>query len=234
MNWFKFYGTEYLADQKVLELSACERSCWITLLSYASQGNGTIKNVSEPKLMQQAGVGYGKDEWDETRGVLNHFKKLGMITVSNGVITVCNWKKRQESSLTNAERQAKFRERNKEVTDSNERVTLDKKRVEEIREDKKELNTSPQTAGFKTNYLSKFKTPKKIYSSKHLLASEISVWAAEKLKIPMLMKFCGDKGEQFVRECWATAKDSGAKDPVAIFMHEYGKVKINLGEKVKI
>jgi len=91
-----------------------------------------------------------------------------------------------------------------------------------------ELNPAPKSAG----YMAKFKTPKKIYSSKHLLASEISEWAAGKLKIPMLMKFCDAKGEQFVRDCWAQAKDSNARDKIAIFMFNYGNLKVVTKEKI--
>lgn len=144
MNWFKFYGTEYLSDPKMLALSAAERSCWITLLSYASQNNGVVKNLTEEHLMSQSGIYWNGEEWDVTKGVLIKFKKLNMLRLNNGIVTVCNWKKRQETSLSNAERQAKFRERNKDVTESNTEVTLDKNREDKNREDKSESITPRQ------------------------------------------------------------------------------------------
>ena len=115
-HWFKFYGGEYLSDPKMLALSACERSCWLTLLCYASMEDfdGTVRYLSEDQLMAQAGVNFNEDEWKRTKGVLDHLQELGMLRQSNGEITLTNWKKRQETFLTNAERQARFRERHKD------------------------------------------------------------------------------------------------------------------------
>lgn len=137
LPWFKFYGSDYISDQKILELSAAERSCWITLLAYASQDNGYVKHLSEHKLMTQAGVDFMKDEWKETEGVLKHFKKLGMIRLDNGVITIVNWGKRQERAMTAYERLKKHRAK---ITDDNAEITPrnanDNPRVDKSREDK--------------------------------------------------------------------------------------------------
>lgn len=125
-QWFKFYGGEYLSDPKMLALSACERSCWLTLLCYASmEGNdGVVRYLNESQLMAQSGIHFEEDEWTRTKGVLEHLERLGMVRISNGEVTVLNWKKRQEAFLTNAERQARFREKNKIVAlDSNADVT---------------------------------------------------------------------------------------------------------------
>lgn len=131
MKWFKFYGQDYLSDPKVLALTACERSCWITILAYASvNDNGEITYLSEEQLMIQAGVSPMHDEWGTTQGVLEKFKKLQMITLDNEVITVLNWQKRQETNLTSYERVKRYREkkRNDNVNDND--------RVEENRIDK--------------------------------------------------------------------------------------------------
>lgn len=71
------------------------------------------------------------DEWGATQGVLEKFKKLQMITLDNELITVLNWQKRQETSLTSYERVKRYREkkRNDNVNDND--------RVEENRIDKK-------------------------------------------------------------------------------------------------
>lgn len=138
MEWFKFYGGEYLSDPKMLMLTACERSCWMTLLSFASvaEDGGRVKYLSEPQLMTAANVSPMHEEWDLTVGVLKKFEELGMIEQSNGIITVKNWGKRQESYLTNAQRQARFRDKRKsnaEITDvllqSNARI--EENRIEE-------------------------------------------------------------------------------------------------------
>lgn len=140
-QWFKFYGPEYLSDPKILSLCATRRSCWITLLCFASVANdgGRIKYLPEESLMVQAGVDPNSDEWEVTRGCYAKFKELGMIDISdNGVVTVLNWNKRQESFLTNAERQARYRERhssNAKVTRPLKKVTLEEKRIEKNRKD---------------------------------------------------------------------------------------------------
>lgn len=139
-HWFKFYGGEYLSDPKMLALSASERSCWLTLLCFASmtEGDGTIRYLTESQLMVQAGVKFDGPEWDHTKGVLDHLQELGMIQQSNGEITIKNWRKRQEMMLSNAERQARFRAKrdsNAKVTqmsqNSNERI--EENRIEENR-----------------------------------------------------------------------------------------------------
>lgn len=140
-HWFKFYGGEYLSDPKMLALTACERSCWITLLSYASGDDfeGVVRYLSEDQLMAQAGVNFNEEEWNRTKGVLDHLQQLGMIRQSNGEITIVNWNKRQETFLTNAERQARFRDkkkRNAEVTDgrNESNARLDKTRLDKTRD----------------------------------------------------------------------------------------------------
>jgi|ERR1017187_7569178 hypothetical protein len=224
--WFKFYGMEYLGDPKIDSLSPAARSCWITLLCYASENGGVVFHLSEQNLMLRAGLDVTRDEWDDNVGVLSRFVKLDMIEMDdNGVITLKNWQKRQETSLTAYERVKRFREKKRMITDDNGVDNV----VDKIREDKN-INTS-QTTEFSKKYLEKFKSPpEKVYSSSQLLASEISEWSHGKLTIPMLMKFCKSKGEQFVRDCWASAKDSTADDPVKIFMYKYGQTRVEIKE----
>lgn len=133
MKWFKFYGQDYLSDPKMLSLSASERSCWITLLCYSSvNDNGMITFLSEEQLMIQAGLDFQNDEWDRVRGIVEKLVKLQMIQNDNGMITVLNWKKRQETSLTSYERVKRWREK-KRV--DNEKITLEENRIEEKRDD---------------------------------------------------------------------------------------------------
>lgn len=130
MKWFKFYGQDYISDPKMLSLTACERSCFITLLSYASiNDNGMITFLDEQQLMIQAGVSPLHDEWQQTLGILKKLVKLGIVTIDNELITIVNWQKRQETSLTSYERVKRYREkkRNDNVND-NDRV--EEKRIE--------------------------------------------------------------------------------------------------------
>ena len=136
MKWFKFYGQDYISDPKMLSLTASERSCWITLLSYASvNDNGMITFLSEDQLMIQAGLEFQKEEWDLTQGVLEKFKKLKMIQNDNGKVTIENWKKRQETNLTSYERVKRHREKKH---NDNIMITLEENRREENRIDKEE------------------------------------------------------------------------------------------------
>jgi hypothetical protein len=117
MKWFKFYGQDYLSDPKILALTASERSCWLTLLAYGSvDDNGMITFLSEFQLMAQAGINPNSDEWEETKGVLKKLENLKMIQLDNEMITLCNWEKRQETSLSGYERVKKHREKVKMIT----------------------------------------------------------------------------------------------------------------------
>ena len=138
MKWFKFYGQDWLSDPKTLALSASERSCWITLLAYASiNDDGIVKFLDEQQLMTQAGVSNTHEEWDYTIGVLEKFKNLKMITIDNEIITILNWGKRQETSLTGYQRVKRYREKHKNDNDDNgkdnAKITLDKNRIDKNR-----------------------------------------------------------------------------------------------------
>ena len=69
-QWFKLYGSEYLSDPKMKSLTACERSCWLSLLCYASVSSveGEVMYLTEKQLMLDAGVDALKPEWNENRG----------------------------------------------------------------------------------------------------------------------------------------------------------------------
>lgn len=80
------------------------------------------------------------DEWEQTIGILIKLEKLGMVTIDgDGTVTVKNWNKRQESYLTGAERQRRYRERQKsdtEVTDVSDKSSNDSNaRTEENRKE---------------------------------------------------------------------------------------------------
>lgn len=112
MKWFKLYGQDWLTDTKLFSLSGNERSCFITLLAYGSiNDNGVITFLSEEQLMFQSGVDSASDEWEKTSGVLKKLEKLKMIQIDNEMITIKNWKKRQETNLTGYERVKKWREK---------------------------------------------------------------------------------------------------------------------------
>lgn len=142
--WFKFYGSEFLSDPKMAALRPVERSCWVTLLALASSSSeaGIIEFLTVEVLLQKSGVTwdpYHPEEWDSCLGILQKFQKMKMIQLSeDGSISIQNWHKRQDSHLSNAERQAKFREKQKE---SNAPRYKSNARIEENRIDE-DINIS--------------------------------------------------------------------------------------------
>lgn len=74
--------------------------------------------------MLQAGIDPTTDEWARVAGVLKRFEELGMIEIDEeGFVKILNWNKRQETYLTNAERQRKYRLKQQENKNSNAEVT---------------------------------------------------------------------------------------------------------------
>lgn len=137
-----------LADPKYQRLTAAERSCWVTLLCLASMDDGVIRHCEEQYLITHSGIEPTSSEWSKTLGVLIKFEMLGMITIEGFAIRIKNWDKRQESYLTNAERQARFRANHPKNTASlPPRVTkVTSNRIEENRIDKKRINTATNVA----------------------------------------------------------------------------------------
>src|SRR3990167_5181379 len=145
MNWFKFYGQDWLTDPKLTGMSAVDKLCFITLLCLASGSGGKVKNLDEEALKHITHLYYdvtcvhrgeGGCEWCNADGVLKRLEEKGMISYESNELIVTNYKKRQETNLTNAERQARFREKKKTPSyGSNARV--EESRVEETRRDKK-------------------------------------------------------------------------------------------------
>lgn len=141
--WFKFYGSEYLSDPKIGILNGQERSCWVTLLCLAGNSStpGIIEYLTVEVLLEKSGIhfdAYDNDEWIKILGVLERFERMKMIKWHlDGTIEVLNWKKRQETNLTDAERAKSYRDRKKErhanVTDNVTNVTQEENRKEKKR-----------------------------------------------------------------------------------------------------
>jgi len=134
-QWFKFYGSEYLSDPKMLGLSAIERSCWLTLLCYASlseNNDGKIRGLSEELLLAQSGVRIN----DTTLKVLSRFVDMKMIQVDTDLIQVLNWEKRQKVYAEGYLRVKHWREKKRVET---EKKRQEENRVEENRIEKKDM-----------------------------------------------------------------------------------------------
>ncbi len=124
-TWFKFYGQEYLSDPKMLSLTPVHKALWLTMLclASASKEEGVIRHISDSKIMTLTGIETRDDEWQENEGFLSYFEDLEMITLEDKKIIINNFDKRQETNLTNAERQAKFRKSHKNNESNGDDVT---------------------------------------------------------------------------------------------------------------
>lgn len=157
--WFKFYGGEYLYDPKIMSLDVADRSCWITLLCYASVSEipGEIKHLTEERLLIASGIDTVDDLWNETLGVLKRLQELEMITIDdNGMITVKNFRKRQDTALSSYERVKKYREKKRldNADNDNDNARVDKRRVEKSNfTAKADYRESPKTTAKETKQL---------------------------------------------------------------------------------
>ncbi len=150
MNWFKFYGQEFLTDLKIKQLSIGHQLAWVYILCLASQNDGIIKYLDEHSLKGLMGLQVNDDNWTEIDGCLETFISLQMITISNKTVTVSRYAARQRQNLSNAERQKKYRENHKiaskDVTNSNVTQSNDSNaRLDKIRIDKNRLDKSIST-----------------------------------------------------------------------------------------
>lgn len=144
-QWFKFYGGEYLSDQKIERLNPTERSCWITLLCLASMNDsGEIKHLTVKSLLNKSGVEFQEHKtelWEESLGILEKLEMLEMITrIDQNTVKITNWEKRQNTAQTGYERLKKHRENKGKLVNDNEMITNDNAndngRIEENRIEK--------------------------------------------------------------------------------------------------
>lgn len=136
-QWLKFYGGEYLSDPKMDAFDGNERSCWITILSLASQlDDGWIKYSSEEKIIEKSGIKV--IERVQYIGILEKFLNFGMLQYCNGDVTQGfkpkNWEKRQYSEGYSRIKRFRDKASNGYVT---QKITTEENRIEENRIDKK-------------------------------------------------------------------------------------------------
>lgn len=160
MKWFKFYGQDWLTDTKILQMSAEDKLCFITLLCLASSSEtGKINNCKEEVILRLSGFELDPytapdDLYSKAQGILDRLNDNKMITRDNdGSVTVCNFQKRQGQNLSGYERVKRYRDKqnkainkdkikkslitNDNVNDNtNDNARLDKTRIDKIRERK--------------------------------------------------------------------------------------------------
>jgi hypothetical protein len=153
MNWFKFYGQDWLTDIKVLRLSIEDRLCYLTLLclAAASDDPGLIKKCDEEAIIELSHIPFDPCDTDNpferAKGFLKRLNDNAMITFhDNGDVTVNNFMKRQGQSLTGYERVKKYREKqrklaSKVIKDNVHDNVGDNTRLDKSRLDKKKPPT---------------------------------------------------------------------------------------------
>jgi 5-methylcytosine-specific restriction endonuclease McrA len=124
MDWFKFYHNKWLTDPIIMNMPARDRMCFITILCLASQEDedrdGTIRNYSEETVIKLSNLDIDfenpKDsDYFKAFGVTDRLEDVGLIKrINDKNIKVTNFAKRQETNLSNAERQKRYREKHPE------------------------------------------------------------------------------------------------------------------------
>lgn len=165
MQWFKFYGQDFLTDPKMRVLTVEEKMCWVVLmcLANAEDKKGKISFLNEEEVMRQASVEEGSPMWEATKGFLDKFEELQMLSIDKTTssplrnaksrssqllrwcVTLINFDARQDRDLSGAERQQRYRERLKirenprhhsNVTQRNESdARTDKNRIDKKRKE---------------------------------------------------------------------------------------------------
>jgi hypothetical protein len=70
---------------------------------------GEIHDYDDNELITLSGTDFTDEEYEKARGALRRLEEMGMIRCDNGVITIINYRKCQESKLTGYERVKKCR-----------------------------------------------------------------------------------------------------------------------------
>lgn len=147
MKWFKFYGQDWLTDTKVQSMTLEDKICYITLLCLASNGDGVVENCQEDVLIRLSGIEFDPTSDDspytKAQGCLERYERNGMVTRErNGRVTVCNYKRRQDSNLSNAERQRNYRIRLKQTVKSRNTSNVTQRNDSNARIDKNRIDNT--------------------------------------------------------------------------------------------
>ena len=139
LQWFKFYGSDWLSDLKLQDLSASERACFVGLLCLASLSDlpqNEIKDFTEERFFKV--MQFSREDTQKLQGFTAHLEKLGMITLGNESVVIPRFTERQQKAMTGYERLKKYREKHKNTrktqndnTDNgSDNARIDKNRIE--------------------------------------------------------------------------------------------------------
>lgn len=119
-RWFRFYDT-VLDDPKVQRLADHLFRGWVNILCLASKSNGVLPPLRDVSFCLRVTD-------DDAEDLIKSLLDIGLLEYRDGELTPHNWNQRQYVDATNAERQKRFREKNKiqktdEVVTKNNAVT---------------------------------------------------------------------------------------------------------------
>lgn len=113
--WFRFY-VEAFPDRKIRRLKPAQRWVWVAVLGAARESHEPGKLYVAPGLpmTRRELADYAAVSDRELESALKAMSELSMITLTDALITVTNWDKRQFESDNVTERTRDHRERSRE------------------------------------------------------------------------------------------------------------------------
>lgn len=171
MKWFKFYGQDFQTDPKIGFLNPLQKLMWVNLLCIASQDeehSGVLKFISENHLKAISGITDNQfnDDWDRTTGTLALFEEMGLIeNIDKNTIKIKNFKSRQDTNLTDAERAKRYREK-KNVTNVTQTSQNSHTRLDKIRIDKNKIENTLSNESVPSKTLKNFRDTRRIESGR--------------------------------------------------------------------
>lgn len=146
MEWFKFYGKDFLTDLKLQDLEWYDQLCFVYLMCYASQSTlprNEIRDLTEKRFFKV--LHFDSETVDNASGFLGRLEALHFIEINpDGGVVLPNFEKRQARAMTPYERVKRHREKKKGemITHDNGDNANDNARVEKRREEKKRIDTT--------------------------------------------------------------------------------------------
>lgn len=104
-RWFRFYDT-VLDDPKVQRLDPILFKAWVNILCLASKKRGVLPSISD--------IAFALRMPEETTdAIIQSLMSSGLLEDCGGQLMPHNWHSRQYADPTNAERQKRFRDKQK-------------------------------------------------------------------------------------------------------------------------
>jgi hypothetical protein len=137
MRWFRFYD-DAINDPKILKLSDNLFRVWVGILCSASKNDGKLPNVDDLALMIRI-------KPEKMRAALDALVKAGLIDTDGVISSPHNWDKRQFKSDVSNERVKRYRQRQRNVTETPPDTEQIQKQKEDAAPNGAQVLSMPQT-----------------------------------------------------------------------------------------